>query len=334
MSPATAITSAGIPLAVLATTAYNAGLVLEKRALDQLPVIDVRQMVVLIRTLLTAPQWLAGFTLSLCGLAFQVVVLTLEPVTVVQPVLTSGVVVVLVLSRLLLRERLGGGELGCLGVMVVSVVLLTLSGGGPATQAGHDVSSFWMAATAIPSCLAGLLVAASARRAAARKHRPPVIGVSYGIGTGLLYGVAALAIKGLSGILVHNESVGAAAVAINSSPYLYVMAGCIAAGFGFFQTALQRCRASIVVPVSNITGSVYFMTAGTLLFHEHLPSDPGKLTLRLAGILVAGAVLLLLPGQAMTMQSKPQVTGTDAPAAAKRQGHSRRMASEATGPPT
>ena len=43
----------------------------------------------------------------LTGLACQIVVLTFEPVSVVQPVLASGVALVLVLSRLVLRERLG-----------------------------------------------------------------------------------------------------------------------------------------------------------------------------------------------------------------------------------
>ena len=61
-----------------------------------------------------------------------------------------------------------------------------------------------------------------------------------------------------------------------------------------FQAALQAGRASIVVPVSNVTGSVYFMIAGTWLFHEHLPASPGKLGLRLAGIALAVLVLVAL----------------------------------------
>jgi hypothetical protein len=43
---------------------------------------------------------------------------------------------------------------------------------------------------------------------------------------------------------------------------------------------------------------VYFVVVGSWLFHEHLPSDPLRLALRLSGILAAGAVLILLPTQA------------------------------------
>ncbi len=263
--------SAGIALATLSATAYNTGLVLEKRALDRLPPIDVRRALSLARTVLSAPQWLAGFALMLCGLGIQVVVLTIEPVTVVAPVLACGVAVVLVLSRVMLRERLGAGELGCIAMLAVALILLGLSTGGPASAVGHDVSGAPMAATVVLSCALGLLVAVSALRAEDSKPQAPVLGVSYGIGSGLLYGVAALAIKALSGTLTDL------------------------AGLGVFQTALQRCRASIMAPVSNIAGSLYFIVVGTWLFHEHLPSEPAKLAFRFAGIIVAGLVLVMLP---------------------------------------
>ncbi len=287
--------SAGIALATLSATAYNTGLVLEKRALDRLPPIDVRRALSLARTVLSAPEWLAGFALMLCGLGIQVVVLTIEPVTVVAPVLACGVAVVLVLSRVMLRERLGAGELGCIAMLAVALILLGLSTGGPASAVGHDVSGAPMAATVVLSCALGLLVAVSALRAEDSKPQAPVLGVSYGIGSGLLYGVAALAIKALSGTLTDHRGLGGTAIAVATSPYLYLVACCSLAGLGVFQTALQRCRASIMAPVSNIAGSLYFIVVGTWLFHEHLPSEPAKLAFRFAGIIVAGLVLVMLP---------------------------------------
>jgi drug/metabolite transporter (DMT)-like permease len=248
-----------------------------------------------IATLLADPAWLAGFALMLLGLACQIVVLTFEPVSVVQPVLASGVALVLVLSRLVLRERLGAVEFWCVAAMAVSVVLLAASAERAGGGAGHHVNPGWMAAVAIPSAVIGLLVGASPLR---RRSRALSAGVCFGIGTGLLYGVAALAIKGLSGILVGHHGDVRLVTGIVSSPYLYVLAGCSAAAMLLYQVALQSCRASIVVPVSNVTGSVYFMIAGTWLFHEHLPASPAKLGLRLAAIVVAGFVLVTLSRQA------------------------------------
>jgi drug/metabolite transporter (DMT)-like permease len=289
---------AGIALALLAATAYNVGLIQEKRALGRMAALDLRRVPRVVASLLADPAWLAGFALMLVGLACQIVVLTFEPVSVVQPVLASGVALVLVLSRLVLRERLGAVEYWCVGAMAVSVILLAASAGGAGGGAGHHASPAWMAAVMIPSVVIGLLVAASPLRGRSRSHRAPAAGVCFGIGTGLLYGVAALAIKGLSGILIGHHGAVHIVAGIVSSPYLYVLAGCSAAAMLLFQVALQSCRASIVVPVSNVAGSVYFVIAGTWLFHEHLPTSPAKLGLRLAAIVTAGLVLVALSRQA------------------------------------
>ena len=302
---------AGIALALLSAAAYNAGLIQEKRALGRMPALDVRRVPRMIASLLADPAWLAGFALMLLGLACQIVVLTFEPVSVVQPVLASGVALVLVLSRLILRERLGAVEFWCVAAMAVAVILLAASTGGPGSGAGHHASPGWMAAVTIPSVVIGLLVAASPLRSARSAGRAPTAAVCFGVGTGLLYGVAALAIKALSGILVRHHGAASIATGIVSSPYLYVFAGCSAAAMLLYQVGLQSCRASILVPVSTVTGSVYFLIAGTWLFHEHLPANPGKLVLRLAAIVVAGLVIITLSRQA---PARPPVRPGPSPA--------------------
>jgi drug/metabolite transporter (DMT)-like permease len=287
---------AGIGLALLSATAYNVGLIQEKRALGRMPALEVRRVPHMIASLLTDPAWLAGFALMLVGLTCQVIVLTFEPVSVVQPVLASGVALVLVLSRVVLRERLGAVEFWCVAAMAVCVILLAASASGTGSGAGHHASPGWMAAVAIPSVIIGLLVAASPLRSRSRGHRAPAA-ICFGIGTGLLYGVSALAIKGLSGILVGHHGAVSLLADLITSPYLYVFGGCSAAALLFYQVGLQSCRASILVPVSTVTGSVYFLIAGTWLFHEQLPANPAKLVLRLVAIAVAGFVVITLARQ-------------------------------------
>ena len=304
----TGSTDGGLALALLATTAYNSGLIVEKQALGQLPAISGRRLVSLALTLGSSPRWLTGFALMLCGLAFQVLALMLAPVTVVQPAIASGVALVLVLSRLVLREHLGRGEYACVAVMALAVILLALSAGS-AAGVGHRFGGVQAAAVAIPSVLIALAAGSSALRAGARKHGPPVTGVSYGIATGLLYGVAALAIKALSGALLHRHGAANIITTVLSSPYLYVMGACSAAGLLLFQTALQRCRIAIVAPVSNVLGSIYFMVVGTWLFHERLPSDPALLALRLGGIVIAVCVVVLLSRQSATEMAEVAAPG-------------------------
>jgi multidrug transporter EmrE-like cation transporter len=166
-----------------------------------------------------------------------------------------------------------------------------------------------MAAVIGTSVVAGLLIAGSSLRDRTRKHAAPVTGVCFGIGTGLLYGVGSLAIKALSGILTGHHTAADIVTGLVSSPYLYTLTGSLAVAMLLFQVALQTCRASIVVPVSGMAGSVYFVIAGTWLFHEHLPASPGKLALRLAGIVLAALVLVLLSRQAPGQSPSQAVDG-------------------------
>jgi uncharacterized membrane protein len=297
----------GIPLALLATTAYNVGLILEKRALGEMETLDLRRLGHVIVSLLTSRAWLAGFALMLTGLACQTVVLTFEPVSVVQPVLASGVVLVLVLSRVVLRERLRAREAWGVGVIAVCLILLALS--ATSAEVGRHASPGPMAAVMIPSAVAGLLAAAGPLRARRGKHGAPMSGVWSGVGTGLLYGVAALAIKGLSGILVGHHSPAGIAAGVISSPYLYALGGSLVVAMLLYQAALQASRASILIPVSAVTGSVYFIITGTWLFHEHLPTSPGQLGLRVAGIALAALVMISLSRQAPQQASGAAAAG-------------------------
>ena len=291
--------SLGIAVAALATTSYNVGLILEKRALRRLPPIDARRAIALLRTVLLDPAWMIGFALMSCGLGFQVVALTLAPVSVVQPVIGSGVVILVVLSAVVLRERLGRLELGCVLAVVVAIGAIALSATGAAGNVGHQASGLLIAAVAVPACVAAVAVAATSLRTPRHgKHRAPATGVSYGLSSGLLYGVATLSLKALSGDIFHHAGrVGDLAVAVLISPYPYLTVACSAVALLIFQTGLQRCRVSIVGPVSNITGSVFFLVAGTWLFGERLPSSPAELALRLGGIVVAGVAVTVLSRQ-------------------------------------
>ena len=315
------VTYTGILLALVATTAYNVGLILEKRALGAMPALNLRRVLRVLVSLATSRAWLMGFALMLTGLACQTIALTFEPVSVVQPVLASGVVLVLVLSRVVLRERLHGGETWCVAAIAVSVVLLAMSASG--VKDSHHASPGWVAAVMVPSAVIGLAFAVGSLRARIRRRGTTVAGVWAGVGTGLLYGVSALAIKALSGILVGHQTAVSIAIGVLTSPYLYVLGGSLAVAMLLFQAALQAGRASIVVPVSNVTGSVYFMIAGTWLFHEHLPTTPGKLALRLAGIALAVLVLVALPRLAQEQipvpaAADPVLTGAQELAEARR----------------
>jgi drug/metabolite transporter (DMT)-like permease len=280
----------GIVLALAATIIYNLGFIVEKRALDRLPNLVAHHLLLLARTLFSAPAWLAGFVLICGGLVLQLLVLSLEPLTVAQPLQACGVVVTIVFSRLLLHERLGRAELACIGVIAVAAALLSLSSGhGPGTEAGTRAAGAAIAAAAVPACVAVPVIYRQARRG------DRLTGVREACCAGLIYGFAGVALKALSATLFATpHSRGALLAAAVTSPYLYAMLGSSAVGMCLFQVALQRSPASIVIPISLVIGTGYLVVVGSWLFHEQLPASPVPLAMRLGGGVAAVAVPVIL----------------------------------------
>jgi drug/metabolite transporter (DMT)-like permease len=300
----------GIILAVAATVVYNVGFILEKRALDRLPPIDAHHVRRLVRTLFTAPEWLVGFAAICAGLGLQILVLSLEPLTVAQPLQASGVVVTIIFSRLLLHERLGRTELGCVAGIAVAVLLLSLSSGhGAGGQPGTHAAGAAIAAAAVPVFLVVPIIYCWANRAAAGRHRYQESGASYGICAGLVYGVAGLALKALSAAVIPHSRDGLLIAAVES-PYLYMMLAVSAAGMCLFQTALQRSRASIVMPISLVISTGYLVAVGSVLFHERLPDGPVPLVMRLAGGIIAVTVPVVLAVMNGRGAARPRPAGS------------------------
>lgn len=284
----------GVALALLTTLAYNSSFVLEKRALAALPALELRVPLRLLRSLLTSPAWLAGFVLMLAGLASQLVALSKVPLTVAQPVFSSGIAFLLVLSTTVLGERLSGEEiLGVAGIAGgVLCVVLSLNTQTDIAGTGGHLSR--VLAVSLPSMAFGVLCFAAAHMNGKGVHRRPAGDLPYGLAAGVVYGVVGLVTKGLSATIDYSSPYAIVWSAV-TSPYLYLVGALTAVGMLVFQTGLQSCRASVFVPVSSVVSTLFTITAGTVLFGERLPADLAHLTLRVLGLLVIIAGLVWLP---------------------------------------
>ncbi|MFI6872609.1 DMT family transporter [Streptomyces sp. NPDC050400] len=281
----------GVGAALLANTLYSVGFVLEKRALTHLPEVSVRRPAQLLRHVVTSPLWLAGSIALASGFGAQLAVYRTLPIAAAQGIFISGLVLLLLLSSRLLGERTSGRERYAIGAILAALLMVVLS----LRDTGRDPDAVGGAAPAplillvcVPSLAAGLYLYAAAERRARHRHRMPTTGVEYGVAVGLLYGVSSLAIKGVSGVLPDVPRLFA-------SPYPYLLLCTGACGLVMSQAALQRCRASLIVPVCTTVTALFTAVLGTLAFGEALPSEPLRLALRLAGTALAVAVLLLMP---------------------------------------
>nr|WP_238783244.1 hypothetical protein [Streptomyces monomycini] len=287
----------GVAAALLANVLYSTGFVLEKRALSALPALNTRRPARLVRHLLSSPLWIGGSLALAAGFAAQLAVYRTLPIAAAQGIFVSGLVLLLLLSSVFLGERTSGRERRSILAILLALgmVVGSLQGSGAGTVT-RTAPTGTLLAIALPSLVAGLWLYGTAERRAKRRHRQPTSGVPYGVAVGLLYGVSSLAIKGVSGLLSAHDPAGVVRD-VFTSPYPYLLLFTGAVGLVLSQTALQRCRASLIVPVCTTVTCVFTAACGTVAFGEPLPSDPLRLGLRLGGTAVAVLVLLALPRQ-------------------------------------
>lgn len=152
----------GAAIAAVAAVLYDAGYVLEKQALRELPPLRLTPAGVA-RVAGRSPRWAVGFAAMLAGLGLQVIALTRAPVAVVQPILAGGLIALAAAGSRLLGERLTRRHGVALGLVLVAVVAVAGSA-REGTQLARRVpaGAFWSMA-AVVSALA-VLAALAARR--------------------------------------------------------------------------------------------------------------------------------------------------------------------------
>lgn len=278
---------AGLGLSVLSATGMAAGNLLEKHAVDAMAELSVRRAGRMLASLLASRVWLAGFTVSLVGLCLQVVAFALAPLAVVQSAYGAGLVLVVIGSRVVVREAVAGRELAGLGVIVLAVVLVGSSLGSSDAVGLHGSSAHVVAVSALSALVAAALFAG------ARRVRGVDPGLAYGGASGIFYGIASLATKGASTFVAKDGILGSIPH-LATSPYPYLFLAASVLGLLSFQAGLQRCRIGIVVPLSGVVSSSYVVVAGMALFSERLPGDVLSSVLRFtgfAGVLIGTALL-------------------------------------------
>lgn len=279
-------------LSVLSAVGLAAGNVLEKRAVDAMAALSARRAGRMLKALVTSRLWVGGFVVSLAGLALQVLAFALAPLAVVQSANGAGLVLVVVGSRLVFRERLAPREQAGLAAIVTGIVLV-----GASLGSSDLVGRAGSPGSVVVASAASLLVAAGVLALGTGRRRLDP-GVAFGLASGLCYGVASLGSKGAS-TLVARDGVVASIPHLFASPYPYLFLVASLAGLFSFQTGLQRARIGVVAPVSGVVSSGFVVAVGMVLFSERLPSDVASSTLRLAGfaVVLVGTALLAAGGQ-------------------------------------
>ena len=273
----------GIALALLCAVATQLGFLYKHRGANAAPQVDVRHPWRSAKSLFASKWFAIGMGVAVGAWVLHVAALYLAPLSVVQAVLSTGVVIMAVLA-----ERMFGFEVGPrqkLGVamtalgLVLLVVTLPGSGGAHSAYSLAGMISFEAGMLAI-----GMLLISGPRIGAPDHHH----GVMLGAAAGVLFGVSDVAIKALTG------ADGILGVVV--SPWLIV--AILASVIAFYASArgLQDGEAVPVIAATSTAANVSVILGGFVVFGDPMPSDTLGIVLQaFAFTLVVIAALITPP---------------------------------------
>jgi drug/metabolite transporter (DMT)-like permease len=272
----------GILLALLCAFTTNAGFLLKHRGACAAPDVDFRRPFRSAVGLWRSKWFAIGMLVAAGAFVLHVGALALAPLSLVQAVISGGLVFLTVLA-----DRVFGFEVGkrqWLGVGLtaigLSLLAVTLPAGGD-PNSGYSVAG--MVAFEAGLLAIGMLLVLSPKFGAPHEHH----GVLLGAAAGILFGVSDVAIKALTG------SVGGEGAFGLLSPWLVTCL--LASVIAFYASArgLQTGEAVAVITVTSAAANVSAITGGIVVFGDPMPGDAlGIVVQSLAFVLVIVAAAL------------------------------------------
>jgi drug/metabolite transporter (DMT)-like permease len=273
----------GIMLALACAIATQLGFLYKHRGANEAPSVDVRHPLRSGKSLFRSKWFSIGMAIALGAWLFHVAALALAPMSVVQAVLSTGVVMLAVLA-----ERIFGFDVGprqWAGVAMTAAGLVLLIVTLPAAHGAHSAYSLAGMISFEAGMLAiGALLISGPKLGAPDHHH----GVMLGAAAGTLFGVSDVAIKALTGL----GGIGDVLI----SPWLAI--ALIASVVAFYASArgMQEGEAVPVIASTSTAANVSCILGGIVVFGDPMPTDTlGIILQALAFTMVILAALVTPP---------------------------------------
>lgn len=274
---------AGMASAAVAAACFDGGLALQALDARAQPQSDTLRPRLLVR-LARRRRWLAGTALAIGGWPFHVLALTLAPLTVVQPTLALGLILLLYLGHRLLREPVGTPEIAAVLGLVAGVALLAWAA---PPETSHHAGAGRLVLGLVPLAALALLPIAAER----------VGGVPGGLmplGAGAAYAFTGISTK----LLVDALRSGYVAGMVLWSAATAVLGF---AGLLLEMSALQKRPATHVGPLVFVVQVAVPVLVAPLLGGEswsHTPLGGGVIVAALAAVVASAITLTRSPAVA------------------------------------
>jgi len=273
----------GILLALACAVATQLAFLYKHRGANAAPKVDIRHPLRTVRSLFASKWFAVGMGIALGAWLLHVAALAFAPLSVVQAVLSTGVVILAAMADRIFGFEVGRRQWIGVGMTAVGLVLLVVT--LPASHGAHSSYSLaGMLGFEVAMLAVGALLISGPRMGAPDHHH----GIMLGAAAGVLFGVSDVAIKALTGL--------DGPLAILSSPWLAftIMASIIA----FYASArgLQEGEAVPVIAATSTAANVSTILGGIIVFSDPMPKDAlGIVIQAVAFTLVVVAALVTPP---------------------------------------
>ncbi|MEE8408949.1 MAG: M14 family zinc carboxypeptidase [Myxococcota bacterium] len=279
-------TATGIAIMLVATSMTNTAAVLQKKAVDGLPAFDRQPLLQSIRDVLRTPLWVVGWAMAAVAIVLNMVALGLADISIIQPLNGFGLVVLAVVSRLVLGERIR--TLAGIGMsMVISGVVVV----GLAVPESHvfktadEILASYTHTSAVVVLAAMLGVLGGLWLLGHRTTR--VAGILFSFVAAGCSVIGLTFSKGYFGLLTLN---GMSETLARPPAYLLLVLLLLFSTLAMIvqQLSFQKGRAVVVTPVFAATSVLLSLLFGASVFGESI----GGLSLAATLLILVGVVLL------------------------------------------
>jgi drug/metabolite transporter (DMT)-like permease len=287
----------GILFALLCAFVTNLAFLYKHRGACEAPQVDIRHPLQSAAGLWRSRWFAIGMVVGLGAWLFHVAALAMAPLSVVQVVLASGLVLLAVMADRLFGFEIGRRQWLGLGAMAIGLGLIAIT--QPSSEGSHSSYSL-LALTAFEGgllAIGALLIAGPRVVGAPKKHH----GVALAAAAGILFGVCNVAIKALTGVVGIDGVVGLV------SPWLLVAALGSAAAFYASARSLQDGEAVEVIAITGTAANISCIAGGIVVFGDPLPNDALGIVLQSVAfvLVIVAAALTPAPVRAARVAHAP-----------------------------
>jgi drug/metabolite transporter (DMT)-like permease len=274
----------GLLLALGCAFATNLAFLWKHRGAVAAPEVNVRHPVASAKGLFASKWWSIGFGVALVAWVLHVAALALAPISLVQAVISGGLVFLAVLADRWFGFQLGKRE--WMGVALTAVGLaflgLTVQTGGGGSHSSYSISGMIAFEGAMVFLGAVLLMSHRVERV---RHRS---GLILGAAAGILFGVSDISIKALTGT-VPGELMAIV------SPWTLVAIVASVAAFYASARGLQIGDGLSVIALTSVSANLSAILGGILVFGDPLGADPFEAVARGMAFAMVIAATALMP---------------------------------------